>query len=122
MRLKPGVRIQGARPELVLGLVVAAEVYRDLGATPRERLLLVTSITDPAAGRKPNSLHPKGLAADLSVHDIPRENWPAYKVALAQELGPEWDVVLETEKQGRTPHLHIEFEGERIARPATATA
>ncbi len=86
------------KPQLaVLLLVVDQQNPRpDLGT-------LVTSISDDAPGRLPNSLHKVGLALDL--HLLPtkelNEEWTR---CIKFILGPQWDIVLESD------HIHCEFD------------
>lgn len=93
--LGPKARIGGARPELVLGLLVAAGVYEDHG-----RALIVLHVVDGRHMR--GSLHYVGAAADLGL--IQGGDNEALRQDLHAALGAEWDVVLEP------GHIHIEWQ------------
>ena len=94
--LKPGVRIFGVKPEIVLALQIAESVWQAQCGQP----LVVTSVTD---GRHmPESLHYQGLAADLRLPSVP--DLEALRSALAVALGPEFDVILERD------HYHLELD------------
>lgn len=99
MRLKPGVKILGARPELLIGLSIADSVYLEqVGAE-----VLVTSISD--GKHMPGSLHYKGLAADLGIRGLSDVRVGKLFAALYEALGKaEWDLVREAD------HLHMEFD------------
>jgi hypothetical protein len=86
MQLKPGTRIQGIRPELVLGLCIANTVF-----TSRNYILTIQSI------------HHVGCAADLRVSHILPEQRLQLRDALDIALGPEFAVKL------LPTHLNIEF-------------
>lgn len=103
MRLsfKPGVSINGAQPETVLGIMVVTSVMAEHGLHA-----VITSITDDAPGRHPRSLHPAGLAFDLrswEFSDNP-ERRGAWLTRFEAALGPEWDIVDEGD------HFHFEFD------------
>ena len=93
MQLKPGVRTFGARPELVLALVIANEVYAMHGQS-----MVVTSITEGVHSRA--SIHYTGGAADLRL--TPKA--PEICGVLRERLGDDFDVVLEPD------HIHIEWQ------------
>jgi hypothetical protein len=99
VRLKPGVKLEGVCPEIVLALQVANTVYEDAG-----QRLTVTSVCDGT--HKPGSLHYKGKAADLRLRDVPRARWETLREMVAAAVGVEFDVVLELEP----PHLHLELD------------
>jgi hypothetical protein len=89
--------MEGVRPEVLLGLHLADDVYRRRGFE-----LVVTSLLD--GKHSEGSLHYLGLAADLRTRDIPAVERHSMREALEQALGEEWDVVLEAD------HMHIEFD------------
>lgn len=95
MRIKFGVRVRGLKPEILLAIAVAREVWAECNET-----FVITSVTD---GRhKEGSLHHTGEAVDLRL--------PAKfdKLAMVKELRnrltSEYDVILETD------HIHIEYD------------
>lgn len=94
MKIKPGVRIAGASPELNIGLQVAQSVYEAHGQD-----LTITSISE---GRHmPGSLHHCGRAADLR---LPERDLTDVSVELGKALGDEWDIVTEDD------HIHMEYD------------
>lgn len=97
MILKPGVKIEGARPELIIGLMVADTVYARYNTE-----LVVTSIME---GRHmTNSKHYDGLAADLRIKNVLAVRHMELLGALKNSLGWDFDVVLESD------HIHIEYD------------
>ena len=94
MSIKPGVRVLGIRPELVLALQIAQAIYAERSAP-----LVITSIIDST--HEVGSLHYAGCAADLR---LPPDNALAVVVALHDALGPDFDVVLEGD------HVHLEWQ------------
>ena len=97
MRLKPGVRVLGIRPELVLVLVAAEPLFSKKGVD-----LVLTSVIDGKHSR--GSLHYAGAAVDLRSRELTSEEKEEIKVQLALALGADYDVVLERN------HFHIEFQ------------
>jgi hypothetical protein len=97
MQLKPGVKAKGLQPEILLAIMVAQQVYRELN-----KPLVITSLLDGV--HMNTSLHYKGLAVDLRIFiDI---DVPQTVLTLKQRLGGDYDVVQESD------HIHIEFQPE----------
>ncbi len=95
--IKPGVKASGLKPEILLAIQEAREVYRDFGAP-----LIVTSLLD---GRhRTNSLHYKGLAVDLRTRNLDERVRAVVAEKISKALGLEYDVVLERD------HIHIEHD------------
>lgn len=100
--LKAGVTVNGAQPELLIGMSVAAQVYAEYGHT-----LTITSITD--GKHSTHSLHYVGLAFDCRVWDFPSLTEKRELCGkLRGALGDEFDVVLES------THIHIEFDPDPV--------
>jgi len=104
MRLKPGVRLTGLQPQIVLAAVVVHSIMARSGME-----CIITSANDSTHGA--NSLHSRdGLCRAM---DFRTKNYPFDKRALAQEvrasLGPDFDVVLEDEG-GPNEHMHVEYD------------
>jgi hypothetical protein len=102
MRIKEGVRIHGLRAEMLVALMVAEGVYRANG-----HQLVVTSAIDGKHSR--GSRHYSGLAVDLRTRNIPvpegfdpKEVHGTIRDLIAKNLGPDFDVVLESD------HIHLE--------------
>lgn len=100
MRIKNGVRIRKLCPELLLLLLVAEslrrEVYDNKGIT-------ITSVSEGKHSR--GSLHYDGKAVDIRSRDMAE---PAGFVELLKDalggLGSDYDVVLEKD------HIHCEYQ------------
>ncbi|HYE91668.1 MAG TPA: hypothetical protein VEA38_11640 [Terriglobales bacterium] len=101
MRLKPGVKTEGVKPEALVALQVVARVFSE---NPRYGELVVTSITDDAPGRVPGSLHPKGFAFDIRTRDLTDTLRRELAQTIALRLGADYDVVLEAD------HIHVEYD------------
>lgn len=99
LKLKPGVRLTGVRPELLLAIVAAERLYADAGAD-----LVLTSLND--SQHSPTSLHYAGAAVDLRTANLPNPLETASRLAsrLAAALGSDFDVIHEAD------HLHIEWQ------------
>jgi len=93
-----GCRIQGLQNELLLGLIIANDVYKSFQLD-----LLVTCITD--SKHSSASLHYVGFAADLNRPNFDNVNMVIER--LKTHLGDDFDVVLESD------HIHIEFQPKR---------
>lgn len=94
MSFRSSVNLSGIRPELVVAMLVARE--RFFGLT-------VTSVMD--GKHMIGSLHYVGCAFDF-VHPLMGES---YKVeALRHALGPQFDVVVESD------HIHVEFQPDAL--------
>jgi len=97
MRIKPGVRIAGLRPEMILCLHICDEVYKTYGY-----LMTITSAVDSKHGS--GSLHFVGAAVDLRTRDLSANHTSVIKTEMDEALGDDFDVVLEHN------HFHIEFQ------------
>lgn len=99
MTFKESVTKQNVQPPIWYALGIAEMVYRYNGMR-----LVVTSLTDSHEDR-PQSLHNKGLAADLRTRNIPADLLRSVHGSLVSVLNPlGFDVVLEGN------HIHIEFD------------
>lgn len=94
--IKHGVRVFGVRPEIVLALMVAKDVFTSHG---QGAAFVVTSIMEGVHSRA--SIHYTGGAADLRRPIIRAAEIVA---DMKQKLGDDYDVILESD------HLHIEFQ------------
>lgn len=103
--LKPGVKIAGIKPELMVGLQVAVGVYAGLGVD-----CVVTSVTD--GKHKAGSKHYCGMAADLRTRNFGTNEQMDRAVAqLRTRLNGypdnyhgDWDIILEKD------HIHMEYD------------
>lgn len=101
LRIKHGVSINGIKPEMVMGINIAHGYFESMGI----REMVVTSIVDGRHGS--GSLHYVGYAADVRIWAIESDGLAEFTEGLAEELGEEFDVVLEKD------HIHIEFQPKR---------
>jgi hypothetical protein len=102
MQLKPGVRVVGVKPEIVLAMSVADSVFRSIAVE-----MVVTACID--GQHKAGSLHYPGLAFDARSHDLEPALRQKVRDGIAAALGPDFDVLFE---DPGTPneHLHVEFQ------------
>lgn len=95
MMLKAGVRLLGIRPEMVVAIMVAQEVYRANGAD-----LAVTSVIDGTHSRA--SKHYTGCGVDLRTRHL--QDPAKVHRELKDALGEDFDVILEDD------HIHVEYD------------
>lgn len=101
LRLKPGAQVRGLSPEMVLGVVIARDVYAEEKFECR-----ITSGSD--GQHSEGSLHYKGDAVDLGIHGIPPDRIDILHKRLQANLGDEFQVLAEnlgTPNQ----HFHVQF-------------
>ena len=93
---KPGIRIAGVQPEIVLILPIIDSVFKNKGFD--------TIITELTGGKhSPKSLHYVGLAVDISIRNLGLQVSNLVS-ELEKVLGEDYDVVQEI------THIHIEFQ------------
>ena len=97
MNLKPGVDARGIRPEILLAIVCACDVWRMSGYE-----VTITSLLDGLHGTM--SKHYSGKAVDLRTRDLPDGAAGVLCDRLRMSLGSQYDVVLEDD------HIHVEFD------------
>lgn len=95
--LKPGVIANGVSSEIVLALLIAGEIYREI-----DKRLVVTSLLDGNHSRA--SLHYIGHAADLRTRNLSDDEVAFVVKELRSRLTSEFDVVEES------THIHLEFQ------------
>lgn len=102
--LKPGVRLTGVRPEIILAIAEAREVWRSHGETGA--LFVITSVVDGRHAR--GSAHYTGCAFDLRKC---RDSVTTQQAVaeLREALGHDYDVLHEGDG---TPneHVHVEWD------------
>lgn len=95
MRLKTGVKLTGLRAELFVAIMVADQVYAEVG-----RELVITSVVD--SKHSATSLHYAGSAFDCRIYDdMDNEK---IKATIKERLGIDFDVILEGN------HIHVEYQ------------
>lgn len=103
MKLKPGVRLKGLSPQMVLAAMVVDDLYKKRGLE-----CVITSGND--SKHMLGSLHYSGNALDFRTH---YQELNHLEIDLRDEirecLGPDFDVVLEGVG---TPgeHIHLEYD------------
>ena len=95
IHLKKGVRIHGIMAELVLAIVIADQIYGELG----QPTTWVTSVIDGQHMRA--SIHYIGGAVDLG---LPGARGITARDRIAHRIGSDFDVVLEDD------HIHLEWQ------------
>lgn len=93
LMLKGGVKLQGLRPEMLVAIIVANDVYNSYGLD-----CVITSVTDST--HSPKSLHYTGCAADFRLN-VAAE---ALVSDIRNRLTNDYDVVAEP------THIHIEYQ------------
>jgi len=100
IKIKGGVKIDLLRPQALLALAVAEQVYRE----EYEVDCVLTSGND---GRhKVGSKHYQGNAVDIRVWNLPNGADDGHQAAalIAKSLGDNYDVIFELD------HIHIEYD------------
>ncbi len=97
LMIKPGVRITGLRPELLVAIIAAERVYEEAGHD-----LTLTACVD--GKHMAGSFHYSGLAVDIRTNDVPALEVPKLVARIKTCIGDDFDVLLEAD------HLHIEFQ------------
>lgn len=103
--IKASVDLRGIMPQMAVAYTVACQVYWERCQVR----CVITSASDGVHG--PNSLHYKGKALDLRTNNIPRHALPALHADLKAALGPQFDVVLESD------HIHVEWDPKEVDKP-----
>lgn len=97
LSLKPGVRINGLKPEILLAIQIVHSVF-----VANKKNCVITSCVEGQHSR--GSKHYSGNAIDVRTrHLLPTER-EAIEADCRESLGAEYDVVFET------THLHIEYD------------
>jgi len=97
MRMKPLVNCLGVKPEILLALMVACEVYNEFGID-----MTVTSLTDSKHGA--HSHHYKGLAVDLGVVGMNADQVEDCRKEIQRRVCSQYQVINEKN------HIHIEYD------------
>lgn len=108
MYLKEGALIQGLRPEMLLGIWIAAEVFERIhGYEP-------TMTSGDDGKHSLTSLHNSGCASDFRANDLPAEIAEEIRDAIKARLGEDFDVLLERDPdEPENDHIHIEYQPRR---------
>ena len=101
MNLKAGVKVQGLRPETLLGVMVASNTYHN-----HDSELIITSGVDGKHSH--TSLHYAGCAFDCRIRHLPEGKAKEIADEIRSRLTEDYDVILET------THIHIEYQPRRL--------
>jgi hypothetical protein len=112
LSLKPGVRLGGLQPQIVLAALVIEDLYEELRVQ-----CVVTSCNDGT--HKSNSKHYSGNALDFRTKTVPRGLLMGLVASVKASLGTDFDVILES-INGDNEHLHVEFDPKGAAPTQTA--
>ena len=104
MKIKPGVSVQGLRPEICLAFYVAGPIWQRYRAEA-----VITSGTEHTGGHKHKSAHWRGDAIDLRVKNIAHGNRARAAELLKEALGTQYDVLHEGIDEP-WEHVHVEFD------------
>lgn len=97
-RIKPGVSLRGAAPEILFALGTIGAILYQFSLTEA----WITSCTDGQHSR--GSLHYIGHAVDVRSRDLSAPSLAQAVKQMQDALGAEFDVVAES------THLHIEYQ------------
>lgn len=101
MKLKPGVKLKELQPQTVVAMLVVESIY-----LAHDTEFVVTSCND--GKHKEDSFHYRGLAIDVRTRNY-FEDKQALRDEIAQALGEEFDVILESVGT-ESEHIHIEYD------------
>lgn len=97
MQLKPGVRLNGIKPELLVAMMAADGMHTEAGYQ-----MVVTSVTEGKHARA--SKHYTGCAFDLRISHLADGVSKNITNRLTFALGSDFDVILESD------HIHVEYD------------
>lgn len=97
IRLKDGVELAGAQPEILRAIQSVAEVLAGF-----KEELTITAIKEGGHGRK--SLHRFGLAFDFRTRTLSPNALGPIASECRHRLGPDYDVIMESD------HGHVEYD------------
>ena len=97
MKLKHGVTITGIRPEMLIGIMVAQQIYIDHGID-----FVITSALDSTHSK--TSLHYAGAAVDIRTREMSQSAARLVCDSILVALPQDFDCVLESN------HIHLEWQ------------
>ena len=96
-KIKKGVSILGLKPEIILGFVIIKSAFNRHG--------YVCRLTSGVDGKHMNhSHHKKGLAIDIGIRGVPRDELEKIINECYECLGDEFQLIVEGN------HIHCEFD------------
>ncbi len=97
LQIKPGAKVNGLRPEILLAVIVADGIY--------EQYSVKCVITEGTGGKhREASLHYVGNAVDLRTKSLPSHLIEPVAQQIRVALGEQYDVVVEKD------HIHMEYQ------------
>ena len=105
LRIKPGVKLDGLAPQMVLAANIVHHAYQEAGS----RDCTITSGSDGA--HMEGSLHYSGRALDFRMHGLAEVgvNTVALLANIQVALGENFDCLLEN-RYGPREHIHVEWQ------------
>lgn len=103
MQIKPGVRLHGICPEIVLALFIVSEIINRVS----EKSARITSGIE--GGHSRASLHYTGDAVDIGSKEFSIEIKNEILAQCRAALGDDYDMILESVGQTQE-HFHLEFQ------------
>lgn len=98
MTLKNNVRLGDLKPQLLIAIMIANDVYK-----AHSQELVITSVDDSTHGK--NSLHPSGNAFDLRTSYFTKQECLQVTQELKEKMPTgDFDIVFEND------HIHIEYD------------
>lgn len=101
--IKPGAKIEGIRPEILLGVCVVHSVFQTYSVP-------LMTITEGTGGKHmEGSKHYQGLAVDIRSKNIPEMAKNAILKECQVNLGENFDFLLEQAGEAGE-HFHLEYD------------
>lgn len=104
MKIKEGVKINGLKPEILLGIIILEAAFNEHA---QEIDFVITEITGGKHGT--GSLHYCGQAIDARTHGLTLYQKHDILKAAKFALGENYDLILEAENTANE-HFHLEFQ------------
>lgn len=103
LSIKPGIRVYGIKPEILLGLMIVESVFASLHIP----CVITSPANDSEKHSSPKSLHYQGQALDIRLpsrfNSAPGLDQSVVD-SVKNALGGDYDVILESN------HIHVEYD------------
>ena len=107
MKLKAGASLDGVSWRLFAAAIVVERCFNARGYE-----CWITSGSDPAHARLPNTKHARGEALDFRTRHVPDNDREPLAEEVQKVLGPGFDVVLVNKHHTKPDHLHVEYDAD----------